>query len=254
MRDISPSFFLTGRIEMGIPKHIAIIMDGNGRWAKARGLARTQGHIEGVKRVDEVVEFAAARGVKVLTLFTFSTENWTRPANEVSMLMQTLVSVLSNKLKKLHANNIRFRMSGRREGAPKGVLDMFDKAAEFTKNNTGLTLNIAFNYGGRHEILDAVRAFTAEVAAGKRCLADLNDDLFGSYLYTSGLPDPDLLIRTSGEMRISNFLLWQLSYAEFYFTDKFWPEFTLEELDKAIASFSKRERRFGDIDGKGGKG
>jgi undecaprenyl diphosphate synthase len=236
---------------MGIPVHIAIIMDGNGRWAKSRGLARTQGHIEGVKRVDEIVEAAAARGVKVLTLFTFSTENWTRPANEVSMLMQTLVSVLSSKLKKLHANNVRFRMSGRRAGAPAAVLEVFDKAAEFTRENTGLTLNIAFNYGGRQEILDAVKSFAADVAAGQRQVSDLNDGLFSQYLSTAGLPDPDLLIRTSGEMRISNFLLWQLSYAEFYFTEKFWPEFTADELDKAIASFARRQRRFGDVDVRG---
>ncbi len=232
---------------MKIPQHIAIIMDGNGRWAKVRGLVRTQGHIEGVKRVDEIVEFAAKRGIKVLTLFTFSTENWTRPETEVSMLMQTLVSVLSQKLRKLHENNVRFRMSGRRKGAPKSVLDVFDKAAEYTKNNTGLTLNIAFNYGGRQEILDAVQLFGADLLSGKVSLEDLDDAKFSGYLYTAGLSDPDLLIRTSGEMRISNFLLWQLSYAEFYFTSKFWPEFTTEELDKAIESFSARERRFGDI-------
>ena len=230
-----------------MPQHIAIIMDGNGRWAKARGLPRTQGHVEGVKRVDEIVEAAAQRGVKALTLYTFSTENWTRPANEVSMLMETLVSVLSQKLRKLHDNNVRFRVSGRREGAPQRVLETFDKAAEYTRNNTGLILNIAFNYGGRQEILDAVKAFGADVVAGKATLAGLNEDVFGAYLSTHGLPDPDLLIRTSGEMRISNFLLWQLSYAEFYFTDKFWPEFTALELDKAIADFNRRERRFGDV-------
>jgi undecaprenyl diphosphate synthase len=238
---------------MNIPQHIAIIMDGNGRWAKASGLLRTQGHIEGVKRVDEIVQAAAARNVKTLTLFTFSTENWTRPENEVSMLMQTIISALTEKLRKLHSNNVRFCMSGCRQGAPQSVLDIFDKATEFTKNNTGLTLNIAFNYGGRREILDAVRAFTADVVSGKRALTDLNDDLFGNYLYTAGLSDPDLLIRTSGEMRISNFLLWQLSYAEFYFTSKFWPEFTIEELDKAIESYSNRARRFGDVKAKGSK-
>ncbi len=234
---------------MVIPQHIAIIMDGNGRWAKAHGLARTQGHLEGVKRVDEIVEAAASVGVKVLTLYTFSTENWTRPVNEVSMLMQTLVTVLSQKLRKLHENNVRFRMSGRREGAPKAVLETFDHAAEYTKNNTGLTLNIAFNYGGRQEILDAVRLFSVDLAAGKVSLQSLDEALFARYLYTDGLVDPDLLIRTSGEQRISNFLLWQLSYAEFYFTDKFWPEFTPVELEKAIAEFSRRERRFGDIKG-----
>lgn len=233
---------------MTIPKHIAIIMDGNGRWAKSRGLPRTQGHIEGAKRVDEIVEAAAHRGVKALTLYAFSTENWSRPAGEVSMLMQTMVSVLSQKLRKLHDNNVRFRISGRREGAPKGVLNTFDQAAEYTKNNSGLILNIAFNYGGRQEILDAVQAFGADIMSGKTTLAALDEPSFSSYLYTSGLSDPDLLIRTSGEKRISNFLLWQLSYAEFYFTDKCWPDFTANELDSAIADFSGRARRFGDVD------
>ncbi len=235
---------------MVIPQHIAIIMDGNGRWAKARGLVRTQGHIEGVKRVDEIVHAAAKQGVKVLTLYTFSTENWTRPANEVSMLMQTMVSVLSQKLRSLHENNIRFHLSGRREGAPQTVLQAFDQAVEYTKGNTGLILNIAFNYGGRQEILDAVRDFGSDLLAGRAALKDLDEKSFSRYLYTDGLPDPDLLIRTSGEMRISNFLLWQLSYAEFYFTDKFWPDFTADELDKAIRDFAGRTRRFGDVNAK----
>ncbi|MBF0386627.1 MAG: isoprenyl transferase [Candidatus Omnitrophica bacterium] len=232
---------------MIIPEHIAIIMDGNGRWAKARGLARTQGHVEGVKRVDEITDAAAKLGVKVLTLYTFSTENWTRPASEVSMLMQTLVSVLTQKLRKLHDNNVRFCVSGRRQGAPQSVLRAFDQAAEYTRNNTGLTLNIAFNYGGRQEILDAVKAFASDALAGKVAMDALDEKMFSGYLYTAGLPDPDLLIRTSGEKRISNFLLWQLSYAEFYFTDKFWPDFTSAELDKAIADFSGRVRRFGSV-------
>lgn len=236
---------------MVIPQHIAIIMDGNGRWAKARGLPRTQGHIEGVKRVDEIVDAAAKAGVKVLTLFTFSTENWTRPPNEVSMLMQTLVTALSQKLRKLHENNIRFRLCGRRAGAPRSVLEIFDQAEKYTKDNTGLVLNIAFNYGGRQEILDAVRSFMSDCQAGRTTVDSLNESLFSSYLYTGGLPDPDLLIRTSGEARISNFLLWQLSYAEFYFTNKFWPDFTADELGKAILDFSGRLRRFGDIDPKG---
>ncbi len=230
-----------------VPQHIAIIMDGNGRWAKARGLARTQGHLEGVKRVDEIVEAAVVRGVKALTLYTFSTENWARPAGEVSMLMQLMTSALSQQLRKLLENNIRFCISGRREGAPKGVLDVFDRAVEYTRNNTGLTLNLAFNYGGRQEIVDAVRLLGADILSGRVVLSDLDEKLFSRYLYTNGLPDPDLLIRTSGEMRISNFLLWQLSYAEFYFTDKFWPDFTVDELDKAIADFSGRTRRFGAI-------
>jgi undecaprenyl diphosphate synthase len=226
---------------------VAIIMDGNGRWAKARGLSRTQGHVEGVKRVDEIVEEARDLGLKAITLFTFSTENWVRPESEVSMLMQTLVSALGQKLKKLHNNNIRFRVSGSREGVPGTVLETFDKVMEQTKNNTGLVLNIAFNYGGRQEILGAVRGLARDCRDGKVAWEAIDEAMFSSYLYTNGLPDPDLLIRTSGELRISNFLLWQLSYAEFFFTDKYWPEFTPEEFRKAIADFQHRERRFGDV-------
>jgi undecaprenyl diphosphate synthase len=237
-----------------IPQHIAIIMDGNGRWAKARGLPRTQGHMEGVKRVDEIVKEASDLGVKVLTLFTFSTENWTRPENEVSMLMQTLVAVLGQKLKKLHDNNVRFRISGRRAGAPRQVLETFEKATAYTKDNTGLTLNLAFNYGGRQEIIDAVQMITRDCQEGRLLPEDISEESFSSYLYTSGLPDPDLLIRTSGELRISNFLLWQLSYAELYFTDKFWPDFTPEEFRLAIVDFQGRERRFGDILARKGEG
>lgn len=226
-------------------------MDGNGRWAKARGLPRTSGHLEGVNRVDEIVEAASNAGVRVLTLYTFSTENWTRPETEVSMLMQTLVTVIGQKLRKFHEKNVRFMVSGRREGAPKAVLETFDKAVDYTKGNTGLTLNIAFNYGGRQEIIDGIRALVRDCKAGKLSEADINESMFGNFLYTAGLPDPDLLIRTSGEKRISNFLLWQLSYAEFYFTEKFWPEFTAEELAKAIREFQGRERRFGDVQAKG---
>jgi undecaprenyl diphosphate synthase len=236
-----------------IPAHVAIIMDGNGRWAKARNLSRTQGHVEGVKRVDEIVEEARDLGLKALTLFTFSTENWVRPESEVSMLMQTLVSALGQKLKKLHDNNVRFRISGSREDVPRSVLEMFDKATEFTKDNTGLVLNIAFNYGARQEILGAVRSLARDCRDGKIAVEAIDEAMFSSHLYTNGLPDPDLLIRTSGEMRISNFLLWQLSYAEFYFTDKCWPDFSPEEFRKAIADYQSRERRFGDVKTEGAK-
>lgn len=228
-------------------------MDGNGRWAKARGLVRTQGHLEGVKRVDDIVEAASVRGVKVLTLYTFSTENWSRPANEVSMLMQTLVTALSQKLRKMHEMGVRFYISGRRQGAPQAVLATFDKAVEYTRNNKGLVLNIAFNYGGRQEIVDAVRSLAEDVALGKIVPGDIDEPSISSRLYTAGLPDPDLLIRTSGEQRISNFLLWQLSYAEFWFTEKCWPDFTADEFDKALAVYASRERRFGDVATKGGR-
>jgi undecaprenyl diphosphate synthase len=222
-------------------------MDGNGRWAKERGLLRTQGHLEGVKRVDEIVEAASKIGLQVLTLYTFSTENWARPEDEVSMLMQTLVKVLGEKLRKLHDNGVQFRTCGRREGAPKSVWETFDKAAEYTKNNTGLRLNIAFNYGSRQEILDAVRSIAQEVRDGALEPSAINESVFNGHLYTRGLPDPDLLIRTSGELRISNFLLWQLSYAEFYFTEKYWPDFTRAEFEKAIGDYQRRERRFGNV-------
>ncbi len=236
-----------------MPRHIAIIMDGNGRWAKERGLSRTQGHVEGVNRVDEIITASNRMGLKVLTLYTFSTENWSRPESEVSMLMQTLVNVLGKKLKQLCENNVRFRVSGRREGAPKGVLETFDKVAQATKGNTGLTLNIAFNYGGRQEIVDAVKVISRKCAEGVMTPDAINEEIISGHLYTSGLPDPDLLIRTSGELRISNFLLWQLSYAELYFTEKFWPDFTTDEYEKAIADYQKRERRFGNADAKKGR-
>ncbi|MBF0569487.1 MAG: isoprenyl transferase [Candidatus Omnitrophica bacterium] len=237
-----------------IPKHVAIIMDGNGRWAKQRGLSRTQGHLEGVNRVDDIVAAASDLGIGCLTLYTFSTENWIRPESEVSMLMQTVVTVLGQKLKKLCENNVRFRMLGNRRGVPAFVLEMFDQAENRTKSNAGLILNIAFNYGARQEILNAVRDIAAEVKDGRLQIEQIDNAIFSSFLYTKDLPDPDLLIRTSGELRISNFLLWQLSYAEFYFSDKYWPDFTPAEFEKALLDYQRRERRFGNAEtGKGGQ-
>jgi len=226
---------------------VAIIMDGNGRWAKERGLVRTQGHVEGVKRVDEIVQAASDAGVKVLTLYTFSTENWSRPEQEVSMLMQTLISALGQKMQKLCSNKIRMHVSGRREGAPRSVLEAFDRVVEATRNNPGMVLNIAFNYGSRQEMMDALRSIARDCATGKMLPESIDEAVFSARLYTAGLPDPDLLIRTSGEKRISNFLLWQLSYAEFYFTDKYWPDFTPEEFRKALADFEGRQRRYGAV-------
>ena len=230
-----------------LPQHVAIIMDGNGRWAKKRNLPRTRGHLEGVKRVEEIVRAASAIGIKVLTLFAFSTENWTRPEEEVSMLMRTLIAVLNKKIEKLNRANVRLQFIGKREGVAKIVLKTMDYATQLTKDNAGLVLNIAFNYGGRLEILDAVRKIASDVKKEKVKINHITEDLFSDSLYTSGLPDPDLLIRTSGEKRISNFLLWQLSYAELYFTDKFWPDFDKDEFKKAIADYKGRERRFGNI-------
>ncbi len=230
-----------------IPAHIAIIMDGNGRWAKKRGLSRTQGHMEGVKRVEEIVQAAQESGVKVLTLYTFSTENWSRPRDEVSMLMQTLITVLNKKIEKLNEAGIKLQFIGRRVGIPDVVVKAIEEAQRLTKNNTVMTVNVAFNYGSRLEIIDAVKSIATRVCAGHLAVDAIDEATMSDALYTRGLPDPDLLIRTSGEKRISNFLLWQLSYAEFYFTEKFWPDFTKEELVKAIEDFKNRERRFGNI-------
>lgn len=230
-----------------LPQHVAIIMDGNGRWAKSRHLPRTSGHIEGVKRVEEIVYFASARGIKVLTLFTFSTENWSRPKQEVSMLMKMLITVLNKKIQELNKKNIRLRLIGRKEGVPESVLKTIISATELTKNNDGMVLNMAFNYGGRLEILDAVKTIAAAVKNNEMQIEDITENTLNQLLYTKGLPDPDLLIRTSGEKRISNFLLWQLSYSEFYFTDKFWPDFNKDEFEKALTDFKRRERRYGKI-------
>ena len=232
-----------------IPRHVAIIMDGNGRWAKRQHLTRTQGHTEGIKRVEEIVAVAQKIGIKVLTLFTFSTENWRRPESEISILMSMLTNVLQKKIKMLKENNVRFQVIGREESVPGSVLKAFQMAIHETKDNTGLIVNLAFNYGSRQEIIDAVKKIAAAVEKKSLVIADIDEKTIAQFLYTKDLPDPDLLIRTSGEKRISNFLLWQLSYSELYFTDKFWPDFTEEEFEKAIADYQKRERRYGDLAG-----
>jgi undecaprenyl diphosphate synthase len=233
-----------------IPRHVAIIMDGNGRWAKARKLPRTQGHLEGVRRVEESIATAMKAGIKVLTIYAFSTENWNRPENEISMLMHTLLAVLNQKVKRLHESGVCIKFIGRKQGVPDAILKGFEDTTELTRNNTGLTLIVAFNYGGRLEILDAVGKIAQDVKDSKIDIEQINEELFDTYLYTHGLPDPDLLIRTSGEQRISNFLLWQLSYAELYFTDKCWPDFNEEEFHNAIRDFQNRERRFGGLEAK----
>lgn len=232
-----------------IPRHVAIIMDGNGRWAKRQHLTRTQGHAEGIKRVEETVAAAQKIGIKVLTLFTFSTENWRRPESEISILMSMLANVLQKKIKMLKENNVRFQVIGREENVPGSVLKAFQMAIHETKDNTGLIVNLAFNYGSRQEIIDAVKKIAAAVEKKSLAIADIDEKTIAQFLYTKGLPDPDLLIRTSGEKRISNFLLWQLSYSELYFTDKLWPDFTEEEFERAIADYQKRERRYGDLAG-----
>jgi undecaprenyl diphosphate synthase len=230
-----------------LPRHIAIIMDGNGRWAKQRGLPRIAGHREGVKSVRDVVEACGEFGIEVLTLYTFSTENWRRPKEEVSALMRLLLRTLRKEIDELIQNNVRLTavgdISSLPENAKKGIIE----GIEQTKQNTGLVLNLALNYGGREEIVSAVRKIAAEVQQEKLRPESIDIEMIHRYLYTSDLPDPDLLIRTSGEVRISNFLLWQLAYTEIYITDVLWPDFRREDLLRAIEDYQRRERRFGKV-------
>ncbi len=233
-----------------IPTHVAIIMDGNGRWARLRNKPRTFGHEAGVRAVKEVVRAAAEIGIKYLTLYTFSVENWKRPRSEVSALMSLLSRATRNELDELIKNDVKLRTIGRINGLPQSRQKVLQEAVEKTRNNQGLVLTLALNYGGRSEILDAVKAIANSVRAGIIDIPDIDDELFSDFLYTAALPDPDLLIRTSGEMRISNFLLWQTSYTELYIIDTLWPDFGRQELFEAVASYQKRERRFGKIDSK----
>ena len=231
-----------------IPQHVAFIMDGNGRWAKERGLPRAAGHREGVESVRAVVNSAYGLGIKCVTFFAFSTENWGRPAREVAVLMRYMAHFLDTEIKKLHKNNVRFMVIGADEPIPKYLQKKIREAEEKTRNNKGLTMVLAFNYGSRQEIVEAAKRFAQEAGAGKVALDDLSVEMFSRYLFTAGLPDPDLLVRTSGEMRISNFLLWQLSYAELYFPEVYWPDFRKPELEEAISEYLSRERRFGRVD------
>lgn len=230
-----------------IPKHVAIIMDGNGRWAKERGLRRSAGHRVGIDRVKEIVKAADELGVKVLTLFAFSAENWARPKSEVGMLMRALNGFLNRQVEELIKNNIRLIVIGRDEPLPKYLQQKIKEAEDKTRLNTGLTLVLALNYGARQEIVEAAKKFARSVAKGEVDLERLDIESFGNYFYTAGLPDPDLFIRTSGEMRISNFLLWQLSYTELLFPRKYWPDFKKKDFIQAIESYQKRDRRFGAI-------
>lgn len=230
-----------------IPKHIAIIMDGNGRWARARGLPRTAGHYAGINRVKEIIRAADELGIQAVTFFAFSTENWSRPRDEVSRLMKYLDNFLNRQIDELRRKNIRFVAIGRDDPVPQYLQDKLKSAEDKTRDNTGLTVVLALNYGARQEIVDAVKKAAKEAIKGKINIEDLDIEDFSRYLYTAGLPDPDFLIRTSGEMRISNFLLWQLSYAELYFTKKYWPDFRKDDLTEAVKIFQKRQRRFGNI-------
>jgi undecaprenyl diphosphate synthase len=228
-----------------IPKHIAIIMDGNGRWAKKRNLPRVAGHREGVESVRYMVESCAHLGVEVLTLYTFSTENWNRPQDEVSTLMRLIVKSLQNETNELHKNNIQLSAIGDIKSLPTIVQNELNQAIEKTKNNTRLTLNLALSYSGRWELLEAVRTIIREFEEGKLTQEDITEELVSSHLTTKNFPDPDLMIRSGGEYRISNFLLWQLAYSELYVSQVLWPDFRTEELYKAVKDFQQRERRFG---------
>jgi undecaprenyl diphosphate synthase len=228
-----------------IPRHIAIIMDGNGRWAKLNGKARIFGHRSGVKSVRSVTEGAAEAGVEFLTLYAFSTENWNRPKAEVMALMQLLVTTIAGETKTLNKNNIQLNAIGDLASLPKNCQAELKKAVEKTSKNTGMTLVLALSYSSRWEILNAVKSLLIDVKSGKLDETAVNEPLFNSYLCTSSIPDPELIIRTSGEHRISNFLLWQAAYSEFYFTDMLWPDFRKEHLWDAICDFQNRERRFG---------
>lgn len=228
-----------------IPEHIAIIMDGNGRWAKKNNKARVFGHKNGVKSVREVTEGAAEAQVKYLTLYAFSTENWNRPKAEVNALMQLLVNTIAKETKTLQKNNIRLQAIGDLENLPGNCNSELSKAIEKTSKNTGLTLILALSYSSKWEILRAVEGLLNDVKTGKYQEDKLSEEVFNRYLCTANIPDPELLIRTSGEYRISNFLLWQLAYSELYFTPKLWPDFRREDLWEAIADYQQRERRFG---------
>ncbi len=229
------------------PRHIAIIMDGNGRWAKARGLPRAAGHREGVVSVRRVVTEAARLGLDAITLYSFSSENWKRPADEVAALMLLCCEFLRVERPTMLRENIRFRRIGRREGLPEEVLAELDATERATAHHSGLTLCLALNYGSRTEIADAARALAREVASGARSPESIDEAAVSSHLYTAGIPDPDLLVRTAGEMRISNYLLWQISYAELHVTEVLWPDFTEADLAAAILAFAGRDRRFGGL-------
>lgn len=223
-----------------IPNHIAIIMDGNGRWAEKRGLPRTFGHKEGADALRKIITYAGKIGVKYLTVYAFSTENWKRSKDEIDALMFLFKTYLKNEEKNIMKNNVRFLVSGRKNGVSSSLLEAIKKLEDKSRDNTGLTLNIAFNYGGRTEIIDAVNSILKSGAD------NINEEDFSKYLYND-IPDPELLIRTSGEFRISNFLLWQIAYSEIYITKALWPDFDEKELDKAIQSYNERDRRFGGV-------
>jgi undecaprenyl diphosphate synthase len=224
-----------------LPRHVAFILDGNGRWAEKRGLPRLEGHRAGVNNIRRILRCLDEHEVKYVTLYAFSTENWNRPADEVNGIFDILREVVGKETRELHKNGVRIRHIGRFQGLPEGVQKAIKKAVKLTENNRGMTLGVALNYGGRAEILDAVSRITSDNISPR----DIDEKLFNRYLYTAGMPDVDLVIRTSGEMRTSNFLIWQSAYSEYYFTPVLWPDFDEEELEKALLDYSQRQRRFG---------
>ena len=230
-----------------LPSHVAIIMDGNGRWATHRGLPRQEGHRQGVDVVRQTVRDAASAGIKCMTLFSFSSENWNRPKAEVAFLMSLLQRFIESDLADLHAQNVRVRVLGRRLNLEPKIIKLIEHAEQVTSDNTSLQLQIAFNYGGREELADAASHLARRAVAGTLDPGAITPEVFGAELLTAGLPDPDLIIRTSGEYRISNFLLWQSAYAEFFFTSTFWPDFRSEDLEEALAAYRQRDRRFGGL-------
>ncbi|MFC5078446.1 Ditrans,polycis-undecaprenyl-diphosphate synthase ((2E,6E)-farnesyl-diphosphate specific) [Vibrio thalassae] len=228
-----------------LPKHIAIIMDGNGRWAKSKGKPRVFGHKKGVSAVRKTISAAAKLNIQAVTLFAFSSENWRRPEDEVSLLMELFITVLSSEIKKLHKNNLRLRVIGDKSRFNDRLQKKITEAEKMTENNTGTVINVAANYGGKWDILQATKTLAGLVEQGELLADDITEEMIGRYVTMSDLPDVDLLIRTSGECRISNFMLWQMAYAEMYFTEEYWPEFNEDSLIKAITWFVNRERRFG---------
>ena len=230
-----------------IPEHIAIIMDGNGRWAKEQGRVRTFGHKAGAETLKKIVKAADALGIKAITAYAFSTENWKRPVTEVHFIMELLSRYLTSEIQEFKENNVQVRFMGSREGLPAIVNEKMDHAIEETKNDTGIILNLAINYGGQAEILHAVRSIARQVADGTLKIEDIDVPVFENNLYSKGLPSPDLMIRTGGDLRVSNFLLWQIAYAEIWTTSVYWPDFTPDMLIEAIKIYQKRERRFGGL-------
>ena len=233
--------------ELKIPQHVAIILDGNGRWAKKRMLPRNMGHVQGAKTVEQIIEDAHDLGIKYLTVYAFSTENWKRPKDEVDALMKLLKDYLKNCIKRANKNNMRVRVIGDKTGLEPSIQEKIQELEEISSQNTGINFTIAINYGSRDEMIRAMRKLMTDCKNRDILPDEISEDVFAHYLDTSDLPDPDLLLRTSGEVRLSNYLLWQLAYTEFYFTDVFWPDFNKEELVKAIEYYNGRDRRFGAV-------